>query len=262
MRIHSGNTERFIQTLAASITKDPRSLENWRCLHIKNPEEVSFEWVDTVLKQLKMLHIGYDCDIVHCIDNDVLIISRNLYDAQLCEIADELDILNAASVEFAIQSDFVLYDVYRDWQLVHALLLAKAAGVALALANPSSHSFSEVSSLQAVFEEAKELRKTRMPPNVMIVEDDPLTRRLVANAFKEKYALITAETAQEAVTNYLLYAPDVVFLDIGLPDASGFDVLRQILQCDPNAYVVMFSGNSYLDNVTNALSNGGCRIYS
>jgi DNA-binding NtrC family response regulator len=96
----------------------------------------------------------------------------------------------------------------------------------------------------------------------MVVEDDPLTRRLVANAFKQDYALITAATAQEAVMNYLIHAPDIVFLDIGLPDANGFNVLHQIMTSDPDAYVVMFSGNSYLDNVTNALSNGAAGFIS
>lgn len=95
-----------------------------------------------------------------------------------------------------------------------------------------------------------------MPLHVMLVEDDPLTRRLVTGAFKENYALITAESAEEAVANYLLHAPDIVFLDIGLPDASGLQVLQSIMDSDPEAYVVMFSGNSYLDNVTTALGIG------
>jgi DNA-binding NtrC family response regulator len=118
------------------------------------------------------------------------------------------------------------------------------------------HDFGEITSLQEVFNEAKKRRKGRQPQYVMVVEDDPLTRRIVSQAFKENYALITAQNAHEAVADYLLHAPDVVFLDIGLPDASGFDVLKQIIACDPDAYVVMFSSSHYPENVSKAMDEG------
>ncbi|MFZ4541323.1 MAG: response regulator [Rickettsiales bacterium] len=118
------------------------------------------------------------------------------------------------------------------------------------------HDFGEITSLIDVFNEAKKRRKTRYPQYVMVVEDDLLTRRILSHAFKENYALILTQNAHEAVADYLLYAPDVVFLDIGLPDASGFDVLKQIIACDPDAYVVMFSSNHFPDNVSKAMDAG------
>ena len=122
--------------------------------------------------------------------------------------------------------------------------------------NTDTHNFGEIASLQEVFAEAKKRRKGRQPQYVMVVEDDPLTRRIVSQAFKENYAMIAAANAHEAVADYLLYAPDVVFLDIGLPDASGFAVLKQIIACDPDAYVVMFSSNHYPENVSRAMDAG------
>jgi DNA-binding NtrC family response regulator len=119
-----------------------------------------------------------------------------------------------------------------------------------------THHFGEVASLQDVFTEAKKRRRGRQPAYVMVVEDDPLTRRIVSHAFKENYAIISAQNAQEAVADYLLHAPDVVFLDIGLPDASGFEVLDLIMSCDPDAYVVMFSSNHYAENVNKAMKAG------
>lgn len=150
----------------------------------------------------------------------------------------------------------ILYDVFHDWRAVRGLALSKAGAPKPAAAKPPPRDFGEVSSLLEAFAEAKKLRKVRMPLHVMLVEDDPLTRRLVTGTFKEKYALITASHAEEAIANYLLHAPDIVFLDIGLPNASGMDVLHRIIESDPDAYVVMFSGNSYLDNVTSALEMG------
>lgn len=118
------------------------------------------------------------------------------------------------------------------------------------------HDFGEIASLQEVFNEAKKRRKGRQPQYVMVVEDDPLTRRIISQAFKENYALINAQNAHEAVADYLLHAPDVVFLDIGLPDTSGFEVLDLLMACDPEAYIVMFSSNHYPENVSRAMKAG------
>jgi DNA-binding NtrC family response regulator len=122
--------------------------------------------------------------------------------------------------------------------------------------NTDMYDFGEITSLQEVFNEAKKRRKGRQPQYVMVVEDDALTRRIVSQAFRDNYALIAAQNAHEAVADYLLHAPDIVFLDIGLPDASGFDVLKQIIACDPDAYVVMFSSSHYPEIISKAMDAG------
>lgn len=254
MRIHHDTAQNYIRTLAASIGKDPASLENWRCLHLGHAEHSPVEWDAGALKKLKETHKETDCDVVQCSDNDILLISREAQAGQLQNIAAELMAL--ASVTENEQNTMALYDLFRDWRLIRELLLSKTDLPDLPTSAPEGHDFGEISALQEVFYEAKKRRQSRQPLHVMVVEDDPVTRRIVTGSFKEHYALITAADGQEAVANYLLYAPDIVFLDIGLPDASGFDVLRQIMATDPDAYVVMFSSNSYLDNITAALGAG------
>ncbi len=122
--------------------------------------------------------------------------------------------------------------------------------------------FGEVGSLREVFAHAKKLRQNRSPQFIMVVEDDPITRRIVTNSFKDNYALITAQNAQEAVADYMMYAPDVVFLDIGLPDSSGFEVLDLLVACDPDAYVVMFSSHDHPDIVKKAKKSGASGFVS
>lgn len=116
--------------------------------------------------------------------------------------------------------------------------------------------FGEVASLQAVFAENKNRRQGRQPTHVLVVEDDPLTACVVAGAFSEAHAMFTAGTAREAITSYLLHAPDIVFLDIGLPDANGFTVLEQIRKIDPEAFIVMFSATHSPETVTRAEKAG------
>ena len=55
---------------------------------------------------------------------------------------------------------------------------------------------------------------------------------------------------------YVNKAPAVRFLDIGLPDIDGHTVLKKVFEIDPDAYVVMFSGNGDKENVMKAVKTG------
>lgn len=254
MRIHTRNTDGFIRALSASISKDPASLEHWHCLHVGYRENRDVEWYEKMLEHLQQSNKYLDCEVIYCADDDLFFLSRTVSVDELYALANMFIV--AASLSGSESNEVALYDMYHDWRTVNELLLSKAGAAEIPGAKAVCHHFGEVASLSEVFNEAKKSRNARLPQRVMVVEDDSLTRRIVTNAFKDNYALITATNAQEAVENYLLYAPDIVFLDIGLPDASGFDVLQQIMTTDKDAYVVMFSANSYLDNITTALTNG------
>lgn len=116
--------------------------------------------------------------------------------------------------------------------------------------------FGNVAALLEIFKETKKKRQSRQPAYVLVVEDDSLTQRVVTNSLKENYAMVSAVNAHEAVSSYMMYAPDVVFLDIGLPDVSGFTVLDQIMLIDPEAFIVMFSSCDYPDNIEKAIKAG------
>ncbi len=254
MRIHTPPADHYLYSLAVSIGKDPASLESWWCLHIKRTDESQAENRLAILSRVKAAHPNIDCDVVLCPDLDIVILSHMAQDEQLNSIADQ--ITEAAFASEGLVAECTLFDLARDWRSVRLLLLGKNPAAPSSSDEQPLFHFGETASLSDVFAEAKKLRRSRMPQHILVVEDDAMTRRLVAGAFKEHYAMISAANAQEAVMNYLLHAPDIVFLDIGLPDSSGFDVLRQIMRHDAQAYIVMFSANSYLDNITHALSHG------
>lgn len=65
-----------------------------------------------------------------------------------------------------------------------------------------------------------------------------------------------AATGEKALTAFRTNIPDVVFLDIELPDLDGQDVLKQIKAIKDNAFVVMVSAHSTVENVKVAISNG------
>ena len=66
-------------------------------------------------------------------------------------------------------------------------------------------------------------------PVVLVVEDDTPVRNLIITTLKtHEYKFLSAVNGSEAVMMAASHNPDVVFLDLGLPDMDGIDVIRQI----------------------------------
>lgn len=99
-------------------------------------------------------------------------------------------------------------------------------------------------------------RNGRNIPELMIIEDDAFSLKLVSNVLQKKYPLTGLNSADRALETYARLAPDILFLDINLPDVTGHELLEKIMASDPSACVVMISGNSDMDNVTQAMKLG------
>jgi two-component system chemotaxis response regulator CheY len=99
-------------------------------------------------------------------------------------------------------------------------------------------------------------RRERAKPELMIIEDDAFSRRLVENVLQKKFNLTQLGIADLALATYAHIAPDLVFLDIDLPDVTGHDLLKKIIEIDPEAYVIMLSGNADKENIMQAMQNG------
>jgi DNA-binding response OmpR family regulator len=66
-------------------------------------------------------------------------------------------------------------------------------------------------------------------PNILIVEDEATFRRIIAHNLKVRgHQIREAETAAEALSQLVQEEPDLLLLDINLPDQSGWDVLREL----------------------------------
>ncbi|KZX57979.1 hypothetical protein A3709_20425 [Halioglobus sp. HI00S01] len=76
-----------------------------------------------------------------------------------------------------------------------------------------------------------ELSRTRKPSVVLVVDPDQNTRRLVRTNLSDcGLQVIEAENAEAALAVFFDSLPDLVLLDVALPDASGFDVCKEIRQ--------------------------------
>jgi two-component system KDP operon response regulator KdpE len=70
---------------------------------------------------------------------------------------------------------------------------------------------------------------TRAAFRVLVIEDDPAVRRVLRALLKgEGYTLNEAATAARAVIEARSYRPDLLLVDLGLPDADGIAVIRRV----------------------------------
>ncbi len=99
-------------------------------------------------------------------------------------------------------------------------------------------------------------RQKRKKPLIMVVDDDQLSRTLVYNVLDREYRTVLARNGKEALQEYIAEAPDILFLDIGLPDITGHDLLEAFAQIDPDNYIIMFSGRKDKENMLKALRLG------
>jgi len=68
-----------------------------------------------------------------------------------------------------------------------------------------------------------------VPPKILLIEDDPQMRKLLRVTLPANgYDLVEAERGEEGVLMTASHNPDVIILDMGLPDIDGLDVVRRV----------------------------------
>jgi DNA-binding NarL/FixJ family response regulator len=97
-----------------------------------------------------------------------------------------------------------------------------------------------------------------MPVRVMVVDDHPIWRDAVARDLAEAGYQVTAAVGEgvQAVRVAPAARPDVVVLDLQLPDLSGVEVVRRLTAIDPAVRVLMLSASGEQQDVLDALKAG------
>ena len=90
-----------------------------------------------------------------------------------------------------------------------------------------------------------------MPQTVLVIDDEPQIRRVVRNAFKDNAArVLEAATGAEGIDLAAAEHPDLVILDLGLPDIVGVDVCREIRKWSSAPILVLSARHSDEEKVT------------
>ncbi|MFL5883884.1 MAG: response regulator [Thermoleophilaceae bacterium] len=93
---------------------------------------------------------------------------------------------------------------------------------------------------------------------VLVVDDAVFMRKLVTDALASGGHEVVGEAAngQEAVDRYQELKPEVVTLDITMPEKDGLAALKEIVALDPSARVVMCSALGQESKVLDAIKAG------
>ena len=100
-----------------------------------------------------------------------------------------------------------------------------------------------------------------MTINILLVEDQKLIRVGLKSLFDGQEELIVASEAQcgkEAIEKYRISHPDVILMDIGLPDISGIEATKRILEINNKAKIIILTSHLSEQDILNALQAGAC----
>ncbi|MDX9703427.1 MAG: sigma-54 dependent transcriptional regulator [Candidatus Auribacterota bacterium] len=96
-----------------------------------------------------------------------------------------------------------------------------------------------------------------MPQTVLIVDDESSIVFSLSEAMRDVgYKVITATNGEEAIREVKESSPDIVLLDLKLPDIDGLKVLKQIKDWDHNTPVIMMSAYVDIPTAVNATKMG------
>ena len=93
--------------------------------------------------------------------------------------------------------------------------------------------------------------------SILIVEDDPLVRKTLASQLARKgFDIAVAETGEDGVRAFGEKAPDLVLLDIRLPDIDGLEVLRRIRERNRRAVILVMTAFDDMKTTVEAIKLG------
>jgi two-component system nitrogen regulation response regulator GlnG len=93
-------------------------------------------------------------------------------------------------------------------------------------------------------------------PKLLVIDDEPAILHAFRRAFAKDEVLMTAGSAAEGVALVRDQPPDVVVLDLNLPDGSGLDVFRKIHDIDARIPVIFITGHGTTETAIEAMKLG------
>lgn len=101
---------------------------------------------------------------------------------------------------------------------------------------------------------------TISPAQILVIEDDPAIRRFLRSSLTtQNYKLVEAATGAEGLALAASHAPDVILLDLGLPDTDGLEVIARLREWNSTPIIVISARGQERDKV--AALDGGADDY-
>jgi len=95
-----------------------------------------------------------------------------------------------------------------------------------------------------------------MSDTLLIVDDDPAILTGLEALLEGEWEVRTADSGRAARAAFANFSPDVVLLDVGLPDVSGIELLHDLKMYSEAVAVIMMSGQGTFDRVVESMRLG------
>jgi len=101
-------------------------------------------------------------------------------------------------------------------------------------------------------------RKDNQRVRYLVVDDSIFARKSLARMIEAFGGEVVGEAGDgcTAITEYARALPDIVLMDITMPQMEGIEAVEHIIQDHPDARIVMVSSVGYQDNILAALQKG------
>ncbi|AIY89872.1 response regulator [Geoglobus acetivorans] len=73
---------------------------------------------------------------------------------------------------------------------------------------------------------------------VLVVEDDDAVLEVIKAMLGDRYSVLEARDGKEAVEKYRVFRPNIVLMDVVMPEMDGVEATREIKRMDPNAKII------------------------
>lgn len=101
------------------------------------------------------------------------------------------------------------------------------------------------------------IRGCNVSKKILVVDDATIMRLMLKHLFENNdFTVVEAANGREAVELYSAHKPDLVTMDITMPDMDGITAVKEILKIDPAAKIIMCSAMGQVDKVKAAVMAG------
>jgi DNA-binding response OmpR family regulator len=97
-------------------------------------------------------------------------------------------------------------------------------------------------------------------PTVLIIEDDMIATKAASLALKKDYVVELASTGKVGIEKFIERRHDLILLDLMLPDKSGINVLKEILEISPKQAVIISSARTETEMRKTLIMQGACEF--
>jgi PleD family two-component response regulator len=106
------------------------------------------------------------------------------------------------------------------------------------------------------------MSEAKQPRKILLVDDSETILRLERMILRNAYELMTAKDGREGVAQALALQPDLILMDVMMPNMNGFEALRELRRCPATRAipVLMVTTTGEEESMETAFSSG-CNDY-